>query len=72
MPILETRNLSKIYPGVEPVVALNRVNLTLSKGEHIAVVGDSGSGSQPYSTCLGEWTNPLKVRSSFKMLILPL
>lgn len=44
MPILETRNLCKIYPGAEQVVALNRVNLTLEKGELIAVMGDSGSG----------------------------
>ncbi|NMB02518.1 MAG: ABC transporter ATP-binding protein [Firmicutes bacterium] len=58
MPILETRNLSKIYPGVEPVVALNRVNLTLSKGEHIAVVGDSGSGKSTLLHMLGGVDQP--------------
>jgi ABC-type oligopeptide transport system ATPase subunit len=32
MPILETHNLSKVYPDTEPVVASNKVNLTVEKG----------------------------------------
>ena len=44
MRILETKNLNKIYPGAEQVVALNKVSLTLEKGELIAIMGDSGSG----------------------------
>jgi len=44
MPILETRNLTKIYSGAEQVIALNSVNLTVEKGELIAIMGDSGSG----------------------------
>ncbi len=44
MPILETQNLSKIYPGAHDVIALNQVNLSLNKGEFVAIVGDSGSG----------------------------
>ena len=44
MPILKTRNLTKIYPGAEQVLALNHVNLTVEKGELIAIMGDSGSG----------------------------
>jgi len=44
MPILKTRDLTKIYPGTEQVLALNHVNLTVEKGELIAIMGDSGSG----------------------------
>jgi putative ABC transport system ATP-binding protein len=44
MPILKTRDLTKIYPGAEQVLALNHVNLTVEKGELIAIMGDSGSG----------------------------
>lgn len=58
MPILETRNLSKVYPGAKPVVALNQVNLTLEKGEHIAIVGDSGSGKSTLLHMLGGVDHP--------------
>lgn len=44
MPVLETRNLTKIYPGAEQVVALNQVSLAVEKGELVAIMGDSGSG----------------------------
>ncbi|PNT92058.1 ABC transporter ATP-binding protein [Clostridium thermosuccinogenes] len=48
MPILETRNLTKIYSGAEQVIALNHVNLTVEKGELIAIMGDSGSGKSTF------------------------
>ena len=38
MPILETRNLTKIYPGAEQVVALNQVSLAVEKGELVAIM----------------------------------
>lgn len=58
MPILKSSNLSKIYPGVKPVVALNKVDLTLEKGEHIAIVGDSGSGKSTLLHMLGGVDRP--------------
>jgi putative ABC transport system ATP-binding protein len=58
MSILKTHNLSKVYPGTEPVVALNQVSLTVEKGEHIAIVGDSGSGKSTMLHMLGGVDQP--------------
>lgn len=60
MPILETRNLSKIYPGAEPAVALNGVNLSLEKGEHVAIVGGSGSRTSTLLHMLGGVEKPIE------------
>ena len=43
--ILETKGLTKHYGGVH---ALNDANLTLRKGEHIAVMGDNGAGKSTF------------------------
>ena len=40
--ILETRGLTKRYGGVH---ALEDANFILHEGEHVAVVGDNGSGT---------------------------
>lgn len=39
--LLEVRNITKIFPGV---IALNKVNLEIIKGEVHAVVGENGAG----------------------------
>lgn len=47
MNILEVKNIVKIYGeqgGEEATTALNGVNLTIKKGEFVAVMGPSGSG----------------------------
>jgi putative ABC transport system ATP-binding protein len=36
--------VSKVYPGAQPVVALDSVVLTVASGEFLAVVGPSGGG----------------------------
>lgn len=58
MPILETRDLSKIYSGAEQVVALNKVNLTIEKGEFVAIMGGSGSGKSTLLHILGGVDQP--------------
>lgn len=54
MIILETINLSKIYGKKETSVrALQDANLTVNKGEFVAVVGPSGSGKSTFLHLIG-------------------
>src|SRR3981081_3161812 len=43
-PMLELREVSKVYPGTPPVESIRRITLTVANGELVAVVGPSGSG----------------------------
>jgi putative ABC transport system ATP-binding protein len=43
-PVLELRDVHKVYPGTPPVASLRGVTLTVHSGESLAVVGPSGSG----------------------------
>lgn len=40
-PLLEVRQATKRFPGV---IALNKVNMTLNRGEVVAVIGENGAG----------------------------
>jgi putative ABC transport system ATP-binding protein len=52
--ILEVHDLIKTYTvGDSTITALNKVNLTVKKGEFIAIVGPSGSGKTTLINCLG-------------------
>ena len=47
MSMLEVNNLKKVYTtrfGGNKVTALQNVNLTVEKGEYVAIMGESGSG----------------------------
>jgi putative ABC transport system ATP-binding protein len=43
-PVLELRDVWKVYPGMPPVESLRGVDLTVRSGDLVAVVGPSGSG----------------------------
>jgi putative ABC transport system ATP-binding protein len=57
-PVLELRAVSKEYPGLSPVVALDRVDLAIHSGELLAIVGPSGSGKSTLLHVMGTLDRP--------------
>lgn len=59
MPIVETFDLSKIYnPGGMQVYALDRVSISIDKGEFTALAGPSGSGKTTLLNLIGGLDRP--------------
>jgi len=58
MYVIETRNLSKIYPGVTEVRAVDRVSLQIEDDEFTAIVGPSGSGKTTLLNIIGGLDRP--------------
>jgi ABC-type lipoprotein export system ATPase subunit len=56
--IIETRNLSRIYGDGEAIRALDCVNLCVSCGEFLAVMGPSGSGKSTLLNVIGALDRP--------------
>jgi putative ABC transport system ATP-binding protein len=56
--VLELEQVSKVYPGVPPVRALDRVSLAVTAGELTAVVGPSGSGKTTLLHLMGTLDKP--------------
>ncbi len=51
--IIELADVSRVYRNGHDVVALSGVSLTISEGEHVAIVGASGSGKTTLLNILG-------------------
>jgi putative ABC transport system ATP-binding protein len=56
--VLELERVSKEYPGLPPVRALDQVSLAVAEGELAAVVGPSGSGKTTMLHLMGTLDRP--------------
>ena len=59
MALIELRNLGKIYhSGDTEFAALHDVNLSIERGEFVAITGSSGSGKSTLMNLLGCLDSP--------------
>ena len=56
--LLNLEDINKIYHGEQPVKALININMTIKKGEFIAIIGPSGSGKSTLMNVLGLLDKP--------------
>ncbi|MFD8207458.1 ABC transporter ATP-binding protein [Streptomyces sp. NPDC059695] len=52
-PVIEFRGVGLTYPGPPPVAALRPCDLTVARGDFVAVVGPSGSGKSTFLNIAG-------------------
>jgi putative ABC transport system ATP-binding protein len=52
-PVIELRGVARTYPGPPPVCALRPADLTVERGEYLAVIGPSGAGKSTLLNVLG-------------------
>lgn len=57
-PVLRLTGVARTYPGHVPVHALRPVDLTVARGEYLAVTGPSGSGKSTLLNLLGLLDRP--------------
>ncbi len=57
-PLVELRDVGYSYGGSSPTRALSAVNLTISRGEFVSIVGPSGSGKSTLLHLIGALERP--------------
>lgn len=63
MALMSLESLSKIFVmGGEPIHALSNVNISIQKGEFLAIIGPSGSGKSTFMNILGLLDRPTSGR----------
>lgn len=59
--IIELQNLRKVYPsGSEELIILDNVNLSITRGESVIIVGESGNGKSTLLNLIGGLDLPSK------------
>ena len=61
--ILEVKNLAKFFDATK---VLKDINLTVNKGDVIAIIGPSGSGKSTFLRCLNLLEEPTRGILSFE------
>lgn len=56
--MIELKEISKVYKHRETAPALNSINLTIEKGEQVALIGPSGSGKTTLLNIIGGIARP--------------
>ncbi len=59
-PLVEVRDIEKVYPGGTNVAAVHGVNLKIERGEFTALAGPSGSGKSTLLNLIGTLDYPTK------------
>jgi ABC-type lipoprotein export system ATPase subunit len=58
VPVIELKEIGKVYPAAEPVTALDDVTLAVEPGEFVAIMGASGSGKSTLMNLIGLLDRP--------------
>ncbi|QBE47995.1 ABC transporter ATP-binding protein [Leucobacter triazinivorans] len=65
-PLISLDDVTRFFPGPPPVAALRGVDLTVERGDYLAIVGPSGSGKSTMLNTLGLLDRPSTGRFLFE------